>query len=303
VEQNAVAPYQYILKAPAAPLPSEQGKAEKFAVRAAEYYDSVIKQSFEISIYGIADDSTYLSDMPLPSDGVIVSDGFWKKYKLGEGDEITLTDSATNNTYDFTVKGYYPYSAGYAVFLPIARMNRLAQNPDTYWNGWFSDKELTMEEELVATVNTPEVLRGAGEQMLTTFSQLMNICLLAAVVVHLVLFVLLTKLIVDKNAHNISLMKIFGYNNKELRNIFLNTTTAAVLFSLVVSLPLAKIGITAMFTEMMFRKMSGYLSILAPWWVYAVMLALGVVVYSLVNLLNMRKIGKIPMAQALKVKE
>jgi putative ABC transport system permease protein len=303
VEQNAVAPYQYILKAPAAPLPSEQGEAEKFSVRAAEYYDAAIKQSYEVSIFGIADDSTYLTDMHLPSDGVFVSDGFWKKYKLGEGDEITLTDSATNSTYEVTVKGYYPYSAGYAVFMPIHRMNSLTDNPDGYWNGWFSDKELTIDENIVATIITPEILRGAGEQMLTTFSQLMNICLLAAVVVHLVLFVLLTKLIVDKNAHNISLMKICGYRSKELRNIFLNTTTAAVVFSLVVSLPLAKIGITAMFTEMMFRKMSGYLDILAPWWVYAVMLALGVIVYSLVNLLNMHKIGKIPMAQALKVKE
>jgi hypothetical protein len=33
------------------------------------------------------------------------------------------------------------------------------------------------------------------------------------------------------------------------------------------------------------------------------MLVLGIVVYSLVNLLNMHKIGKIPMAEALKVKE
>jgi putative ABC transport system permease protein len=303
VEQNAVAQYQYILKAPAEPLNSQQPKAEKFSVRAAEYYDFVIKQNYEISIFGISDDSKYLSDINLSSDGVIVSDGFWEKYKLNEGDRITLTDSATNSTYDFTVKGHYPYSAGYAVFMPINRMNGLVENPDDYWNGWFSDKELTLDEDMVATVITPEILRGAGAQMLTTFSELMNICLLAAVVVHLVLFVLLTKLIVDKNAHNISLMKIFGYSNKELRNIFLNTTTAAVIISLAVSLPLAKIGVTAMFTEMMFRKMSGYLNILAPWWVYAVMSALGVVVYSLVNLLNIHKIGKIPMAQALKVKE
>jgi putative ABC transport system permease protein len=303
VEQNAIAQYQYILKAPAEPLPSEQPDAEKFSVREAGYFDSVNKQSYEISIYGISDDSNYLSDIDFPSDGVIVSDGFWKKYKLGVGDKITLTDSATNNTYDVTVKGYYPYSAGYAVFMPLNRLNSLVENPDDYWNGWFSDKELTFDEDVVATDITPQMLRGAGEQMLTMFSQMMNICLLTAAVVHLVLFVLLTKLIVDKNAHNISLMKIFGYRNKELRNIYLNTTTAAVVFSLVVTLPLAKIGITVMFTEMMFRKMSGYLNILAPWWVYAVMLTLGFVVYFLVNLLNMHKIGKIPMAQALKVKE
>ncbi|MDR1002796.1 MAG: ABC transporter permease [Oscillospiraceae bacterium] len=303
VERNAIAQYQYILNTPAEPPEAQQRDAEKFSVRAAEYYDAPIKQSYEVQIYGISECSKYLSDINLPSDGVVVSDSFWKKYKLSEGDEITLTDSATNETYNVTVEGSYAYSAGYAVFMPIDRMNSLADNPEEYFNGWFSDKELTLDEAVVATVITPEALRGAGEQMLTTFSELMNICLLAAVVVHLVLFVLLTKLIVDKNAHNISLMKIFGYKNKELRGIFSSTTTAVVVFSLIVSLPLTKIGITAMYTEMMFRKMSGYLDILTPWWIYAVMLALGVAVYFSVNLLNIRKIGKIPMAQALKVKE
>ncbi|MDR0963290.1 MAG: ABC transporter permease [Clostridium sp.] len=303
VEQNAIAQYQYILKAPIEPLPMQQQEAEKFTIRTAEYYDTVAKQNYEISMYGISDNSKYLSDINLPSEGVIVSDGLWKKYKLNAGDEITLTDSATNNTYEVTVKDYYPYSAGYAVFMPIHRMNSLVENPYDFWNGWFSNKEMTLEEDVIATVITPQILRGAGEQMLTMFSELMNICLFAAVIVHLVLFILLTKLIVDKNAHNISLMKIFGYVNKELRNIFLNTTTAVVVVSLIVSLPLAKIGITMMFTEMMFRKMSGYMDILAPWWVYTTMLTLGVIAYSLVNLLNMHHIGKIPMEQALKVKE
>ncbi|MDR0889444.1 MAG: ABC transporter permease [Oscillospiraceae bacterium] len=303
VEQNAIAQYQYILNTPAEPPEAQRAEAEKFSVRAAEYYDSAIEQSYEVQIYGISDSSAHLSDIKFPSDGVVVSDSFWMKYKLSEGDEITLTDCATNRTYALTVKGTYAYSAGYAVFMPLHRMNSLVENPDGYWNGWFSDKELTIAEDMVATLITPEILRGAGEQMLTTFSDLVNICLLAAVVVHLVLFVLLTKLIVDKNAHNISLMKIFGYRNKELRNIFLNTTTAAVIISLLVSLPLTKIGVKAMFSEMMFRKMSGYLNILAPWWVYAVIFALGLVVYFLVNLFNMYKIGRIPMAQALKVKE
>jgi putative ABC transport system permease protein len=302
VEHNAAAQYQYILKMPADPLKGQQG-AEKFSIRAAEYYDNGAAQSYEVSILGITDGSKYLSEISLTADGVIVSEGFWKKYKLSVGDEITLTDCATNNKYGVTVKGYYPYSAGYAVFMPIVDMNSLVDNPVDYWNGWFSDELLDFDDDAVATVITPDVLRGAGEQMLTTFSGLMNICLLAAVVVHLVLFVLLTKLIVDKNAHNISLMKIFGYNNRELNNIFLHTTTAMVVLSLVVSLPLAKIGITALFTEMMFRKMSGYLNILAPWWVYATALALGVATYCLVNLLNMRKITNIPMAQALKVRE
>ncbi|MCL1964955.1 MAG: ABC transporter permease [Firmicutes bacterium] len=303
IEREAVSGYQYILKSPASPPESEQKDAEKFSVHATEYYDKGAGRSFEVSMLGVSAHSKYLPGLALPSDGVMVSESLWKKYKLRDGDAIDLTDCATNKSYTVVVRGSTPYAAGFAVFMPIDRMNALAENPDGYWNGWFSNTSLTIDENFVATVITPDILRGTGQQMLTTFAEMMNICLLAAVVVYLVLFILLTKLVVDKNAHNISLMKILGYKSKELRSLFLSTTTAVVAFSLVVTLPLVTAGISLMYRELMFRKMSGYMDILTPWWVYTAMMALGFVSYFAINLLNVRRIKHIPMERALKVKE
>ena len=303
VEREAVSQYQYILKSPATPLETEQNNAERFSIRTAEYYDQYIAQSFEVSMLGISADSAYFPGITLPDDGVVVSDSFWKKYKLHDGDAVRLTDCATNKTYSITVRGSYPYAAGFAVFMPIDRMNSLVENPVGYWNGWFSNTELAIDGNIIVTVITPGIIRGAGEQMLTTFAEMMNICLLAAVVVYVVLFVLLTKLVVDKNAHNISLMKIFGYKNKELRSIFLSTTTAVVGFSLFVTLPPVTAGIGLMYEALMFRKICGYLDIHTPLWIYAVTIALGFAIYLAVNLLNVRRIKNIPMEHALKIAE
>ena len=303
IEQEAVAKYQYILKTPADPHESEQKDAEKFSVRAAEYYDKGAKRSFEVSMLGISEHSKYLPGLTLASDGVIVSESLWKKYKLRGGDEITLTDCATNKNYNATVRGSTPYAAGFAVFMPIDRMNNLADNADGYWNGWFSDTPLTIDENVVVSVITPDILRGTGEQMLTTFGEMMSICLFAAAVVYLVLFILLTKLVVDKNAHNISLMKILGYTSKELQNIFLSTTTAVIAFSLILTLPPVTAGISFMYRELMFKKMSGYMDIITPWWLYAVLIALGFISYFAVNLQNVRRVKNIPMEQALKARE
>lgn len=301
MEAEAVSQYQYILKAPVDPA-GQQENAEKFSIRAAEYYDAELKQDFEVSILGLSEGSKYFSDIELSLNGVIVSDMLWKKYKLKQGDKLVLTDSTTNKDYRLEVRGSYPYAAGYAVFMPLDQMNSMTEKPDDYWNGWFSNRKLTFDDNKVAVVITPEILRGSGEQMLTMFSMIFNVCILAAAVIYFVLFVLLTKLVVDKNAHNISLLKVFGYRNKEIRHIFINTTSIMIALSILISLPLTKIGIELMY-QAMFRKVGGYLDVMFPWWVYISVIMIGYFVYLIVNILNIKRIKNIPMEQALKVRE
>ena len=300
IADNAVADYQYILKAPAT---VSNSSAEKFSIRSGEYYDAPIEQSFDVSLIGIIEHSKYLSNTNFSDDSVLVSESLWEKYKLHDGDTLEVTDTASNKKYSFKVSGFYPYAAGFAVIMPIEQLNLLVGNDKDYFNGLFSDVPLNIDQELVATVITPDTMRGAGEQMLIAFSFMDMVCLLAAVVIHLVLFVLLTKLVLDKNAHNISLMKIFGYRAGELRGIFLNTTSIVVMISLILTLLPVWFGVKLLYVEMMLRKISGYLEIITPWWCFAITLGLGICCYFAVNLLLMRRIRNISMGPALKVKE
>jgi putative ABC transport system permease protein len=300
IPDSAIANYQYILKAP---TPVSDSNAEKFSIRSGEYYDSAIDQSFDVSLIGVIEGSKYLSGAEFSDDSVMASESLRKKYKLHDGDMLEITDTASNKKYNFIVDGFYHYDAGFAVIMPIDQLNLLVNNEKDYFNGLFSNASLDINQDMIATVITPETMRGAGEQMLTAFSFMDAICLIAAVVIHLVLFVLLTKLVLDKNTHNVSLMKIFGYRQKELRGIFLSATTFVVIFSLTLTLLPVWAGIKLLYTEMMMRKMSGYLNIITPWWCFAITLGLGLFCYFAVNILHMRRIKNISMGQALKVME
>ncbi len=66
------------------------------------------KEGETITVYGIADDSAYVS-AELPNDGVLISDGYAEKYKVKTGDTILLKEAYGNEEYEFTVQGIYQY--------------------------------------------------------------------------------------------------------------------------------------------------------------------------------------------------
>ena len=71
-----------------------------------------------MSIYGIEDNSTYITK-EIPAGEVLISEGVAKKYKLKNGDRITLKNPYNDKEYEFIVGGTYAYSAGLTVFMNI----------------------------------------------------------------------------------------------------------------------------------------------------------------------------------------
>ena len=139
---NMLAPYQYILNVPEEPdedekftlmgmieklltpsLKTNEESAEKLCL---ESVKNVVpgKDGETITVYGIEDDSDYVST-ELPTDGVLISDGYSEKYKVKSGDTILLKESYGNEEYELTVRGIYQYPGALAVFMPVVtRMRR-----------------------------------------------------------------------------------------------------------------------------------------------------------------------------------
>ena len=99
--EHAFSEYQYILKMP---VETKFEEAEKFTMTSLEttFENTDVN---EISVYGIEDNSLYLSTLNFGDDGdrIYVSEGILKKYKLNEGDTITLKKKFTDDTYDFKI--------------------------------------------------------------------------------------------------------------------------------------------------------------------------------------------------------
>ena len=170
--KNMISPYQYVLNVPEEPdedekytvmgmlqkfltpsLKTNEKSAEKFCLNSMK--NVLPDQEREtITVYGIADDSAYVS-AELPTDGVLISDGYAEKYKVKTGDTIVLKEAYGSETYEFLVQGIYDYPASLTVFMPISSYRKTFGEKEDYFNGYFSREKITdLDEDLIATTIT-----------------------------------------------------------------------------------------------------------------------------------------------------
>lgn len=294
---------QYILKAPMEVKHGES--AEKFTFASLETFYKPGNKNIEVSFYGLQEQSQYLPELSISDEkeGVYFSDGLAKKLKKKTGDMVAFANPFTGDEYKMTIIGTYEYPAGLAVFMSQKQLNTLLDHEEAYYNGYFSNVDLKFEDENnLATVITPEGMSKLGDQMSSSFSSMAPLCLGIAVIIYLVLMYILTKIVIDKNAIYISLMKVFGYEEKEIKKLYLTTTTFVVAASLFLTLPLVYLTMKKCF-ELVLIKMSGYIPVYIPMYIFAEVIAIGLATYFIINFFHKKKVYRIEMAAALKNRE
>lgn len=295
VIEHMIAEYQYVLNIP---VETQNPDAEKYSAGTLKItMDGYAEE--DASVYGMAKNSRYI-DAELPADGVYVSDGFAQKFKLQEGDLIVLREAYGSKEYTFIVKGTIVYPATLSVFMTQEMFAETFDVEEGYYNGYFSDEELTdLMEENIRNCITEDDLTKTSRQLNVSMGRMFYLFHLFAIALFLLLIYLLTKLMLDKNAQSISMVKILGYENREIAGLYLLANTWVVIFSILVSLFLAAQVIKLLYFEMM-KGYSGWLLFYIEPSVYLKMFMTGILAYLFVAGLQFYKIRKIPMDMALK---
>ena len=94
--------------------------------------------------------------------------------------------------------------------------------------------------------------------------------------------------------------KILGYKTSEIASLYILSTSIAVLVGLLLSIPFIDIAMRAIFKGYLYTVMTGYIPYIMNPMTYAVMFVTGVVCYTVVALLQMRKVSKVSKSEALK---
>ena len=293
VLETKFADYQYILKTPSL---TENESAESFCLASLEYDDE------EISVYGIKADSEYADFGYLPAyrKNVLVSEGFLEKYGLSVGDKITLHEKYGDKEYSFNVFGTADYAAGLAVFMDKASFNENFDLDMHFFNGYFSNEKLTdLDPEAVSTVITEHDLTVIADQLNDSMGFMFPLMGGFSLALYMLLVYLLSKMIIEKNAQSISMLKILGYTPREISSLYNSATAIAVGVSLIVTIPISALIMKWLFYYYM-HEMSGWLSFYIAPWIWPEMLGLGAATYFIVHLIQTKRLGKIPLAQALK---
>lgn len=318
---NMLAKYQYILSVPdeldveensllgmvqkllMPSLETENENAEKFCMESLKMLpEKEGKDGESITIYGIEPDSKYVeADFSgLSEKGVLLSDGFQQKYGIKTGDTISLKEPYGSKTYEFQVGGFYDYPGALAFFMPAESFQSLFDKKEAYFNGYFSDEELTdLDDDYVTTTITQDDLTKVSSQLDVSMGEMFQLFNVFSLILFALLIYLLTKLIIEKNASSISMVKILGYKNREIVSLYLVSTTWVVIFSVLASFFFATELIKEIYIFMM-SEYSGWLALYIEPSIYGKMFALGMLVYAFVAVLQFRSIKKIPMDEALK---
>ena len=281
---------------------TEEPSAEKFSAFSLESTPEGGRAD-SVLLYGVEPDSRYIH-ASFDSDSVIISSAFADKYRIGPGDTITLTEPYGDGIYELTVTDTYDYLGGITVFMARTAANRLFDEDDDYFCGYFSEKPITdIDPSYIGSTITIEDLTKISRQLDISMGEMMGMVNIFAFIIFLVLLFLLTKLIIEKNAVPISLAKILGYRDGEINKLYLLPTTIAVLTSLVISLPIEKVALTELFRFFMVRRMAGWIPLEIDFSIYVKMFLIGAAAYFVVAALEIRRIRKVRMDEALKVRE
>ena len=235
------------------------------------------------------------------SAAVYISSAYADKFMLHVGDTITLKEKYEKEKYSFKIAGVYDYTAALCVFISRSELNDIFDLGEDYYSGYFSDTELTdIKSQYIGSVVDLDALTKISRQLDVSMGSMMGMVNGFAIVIYMVLIYLLSKIIIEKNAQSISMVKILGYTNGEISRLYILSTSMVVVLCLLLSLPLETVIMKVLFREMMLSSISGWITLWIDPMIYLQMFAAGIVTYAVVALLEFRRIKKVPMDEALK---
>jgi len=295
---------QYVLKQTV----DENGREISTSIAGAEKFGtktllttSGIRVGEAVTAYGVERDSVYIRLGRVPTENeVFVSSSYAEKFRLKIGDEILLEEKYAEQDYAFEVAGIYDYLGAVAIFMDLEQFNTTFDLPVNSFNGYLSDEELTdIPSKYVAVTITEEDITKVSRQLDHSMGSYMDYFKVACMIFAAILIYLLTKVIIEHNEKAISMVKILGYEDKEIASLYLVTTTWAVLFFSLIGAYLGMKSIIILLYAIM-KDMDGWLAPYLSPTSYIGMVALVFIAYLFIMLIDFQRIKRIPMDEALK---
>jgi putative ABC transport system permease protein len=304
MDENLISNYQYVLKGykdeEGNVIATSEESAEKYSVTSLETIGGAHKGE-EISVYGYENQSQYIRiGEALSGNEVWISSPYQKKFMLKVGDTITLKEKYEDKSYDFVIRGIYDYDGALCVFLPQENFNKTFGLDADAFTGFLSNNAISdIDYENIYTVVTLEEVMSIATQLDHSMGGMMDMVAWVCLVMAILMMYLLTKIIIEKNSTSISMVKVLGYENKEINSLYILLTSLVVIVSAIATAALAILGLAGVFRLYM-NSLNGWFDVYISPMGIAKMILILVVSYAIVAIFDMMRIKKIPLSEALK---
>lgn len=291
--------YMYTYKYPSEEVPEGGYKAYAKTMK-----KSIYGYTFDVTVLGITEDNPFFDvNLKDTASQVVISSSIAYKYGLKVGDVITLKDEEADKLYAFEIYDITQYSPSFMVFMPYDKALELFGEPDDYYNVVFSDHDLGIESgRLYSTITKADVEKAAGIFVNQMQGMIITLGTVSVIIFAIVLY-LMMKVMIDRSAFSISLIKIFGYRDKELKKMYLDGNFYVIAIGALLSVPLGKIIMDAIYGPAFTPNVACGVDKSFSVWIYLGIFALVFILYFIINHLLVRRIRKMIPAEVLKNRE
>ena len=292
--------YMYTCKYPEKEVP-EGGEAAYGVTLKKE----VLGYNLEVTLLGIDKDNPYF-DIAKEGDEsfcgknkVQISSSMAQKYHLCIGDDLVLMDEENDRNYAFTVEGIVQYSTSFFAFMDIDSMRELLGEDEDYYNIVFADHVLDIDSgRLYSSTSKEEIEKSAAVFVEKMMPMVVTLTTVSALIFVIVMY-LMMKVMIDRSAMSISLMKVFGYRKGEIRRLYLNGNLLIVAVSALLGIPLSKLMMDNMYPYLVSNVASG-INLAFSWHMYTGLFVAILILYFMINRILMWRVNRILPAEVLK---
>ncbi len=271
------------------------------------YVESLKKEAYgynlDVTVLGIDNDNPYFPVVTSDKKNeVVISSAAAQKFGVKVGDKLVLSDEVNERDYAFTVKDIVHFASGVYVFLDRDAMQELFDQGDDYYNVVFADYALNIDNgRLYSTVSRENV-----EESSQIFTDMMGpmVTLLVAIsaLIFMIVMYLMMKVMIDRSAFSISLMKVFGYRRGEIRRLYLDGNFYIIILGALLGVPVAKWCMDLLFPYFISNVAIG-MDLQFPPMLYGMIYGGILICYLVINFLLVGRLNKLVPAEVLKNRE
>ena len=287
--------YMYIYKYPSTQLVSG-GEAC--------YYKSMQFEKWgktsDFSVFGIGKNDVYFpAKTGTGPNSMVVSSAVAAKYNIKKGDRVILTDASTDTDYVFYISDICSYNSGLAVFMDINSMRTMFSQKDDYYNMVLSKDALNIPKGRLYSTATKQQFVKSAAKLCKQMKLIENIVLVAGFLILFLTLYILMGVVIDRSSYAISLMKIMGYNKKEISKLFLDGNFYVIIAGIILGIPIS-MYISRLMLRFSLMNFSIGLDFTVPWAVYLQFFAIVLGVFVIICTMLVRQMNRIPLTEALK---
>lgn len=231
--------YMYTLNSMPEELPDG---AEKAVIKTVSSNNVYSGKDHDLMLIGVSPDSRYFDTCEdCSEDEVVISDCAARKFDWSEGDTIELINKKDDSRKNFKVKKIVDYSASLLIFMPDENVRSIYGFKEGFCNALLSDDKLDgLDVRYVQSLTKRDDIQKAADNLLDSMWSTIWVSLGGAIVVFIAVLYLLLKHVIDKSSFALSLMRIFGYRDREVDRIFVDSNFIIVAVSALLAVAAGK---------------------------------------------------------------